>query len=221
VGAPRPLPSRHHIARRPRRRIAVILRRHPIVFWVLTSLAAGSTFLVVHTALDAAAEGAGAYGSLVPVAVARTDLAPGAVVGAADTEVAALPMSLVPDGALEVEPVGRVVRHPIVAGEAVVLQRLAPEGSVGVAALLAPGERAVAIPLPVHRAPLQVGQLVDVLATTDPGTALGRNPTSVVAEGAVVVAVDDAGITVAAEADDSVRIATALAHAVVSVAVSG
>ena len=217
----RPLPSRRQLARRPRQRVAIALRRQPIVFWVLTLASAGSAFVVLHGALDAAAEGADTYGSLVPVVVAATDMHPGHVVGGTDVEVVRLPSRLVPPGSLDELPVGEVVRHTILAGEAVAGRRLAPDGAVGIAALLLEGERAVAIPLPTHRAPLVVGQVVDVLATTDPTSAGARGATSVVAEAAVVIAVDEGGITVAATADDAVRIATALSTAVVTVAVVG
>jgi Flp pilus assembly protein CpaB len=221
VGATRPLPSRRILAARPRRRLATRLRRQPLVFWCLAALAAISTYLVVQSALEATVEGAAVYGDLVEVAVATTNLAPGAVIEPGDVAVLPLPRSLVPQGATSDDLAGRSVRHPIVAGEAVVAQRLAPDGAVGVAAMLGPGERAVAIPLPSHRAPLEVGQLVDVLATVDPDSTRGRSPTSVVAEDAAVVAVDDGGVTVSAPADDAARIATALSYAVVSVAISG
>jgi Flp pilus assembly protein CpaB len=218
----RPLPSRRALARRRRHRLTVALRRQPVVFWVLTLAASVSTFAVLHGALDAAAEGADAYGELVPVVVARRPLDAGDVIGPDDVEVAALPARLVPAGALDEAPIGRLVRHPILDGEAVAAARLAPDGAVGVAALLLDGERAVAIPLPTHRVPLQVGQLVDVLATVDPLAAGGtRATTSVVAEGATIIAVDEHGVTVAAPAADAVRIATALSTSVVTLAVAG
>jgi pilus assembly protein CpaB len=216
-----PLPSRRILACRPRHRLALALRRQPVVFWALTLAAAASAFLALHGALEAAAEGADTYGSLVPVVVARADLATGHVIGPDDVEVARLPSRLVPAGAVSDQPLGSVVRHPVLAGEAVASARLAPDGAVGIAAMLLDGERAMAIPLPSHRAPLVVGQVVDVLATVDPSRAGPRSATSVVAEQATVIAVDEGGITVAARADDAVRIATALSTAVVSVAVVG
>lgn len=218
----RPLPSRRARARRPRHRLTTALRRQPLVFWVLTLAAAVSTFAVLHGALDTVTEGAETYGDLVPVVVARRPLGTGEVVAPDDVEVARLPARLVPSEALGRPPVGRTVRHPILAGEAVVGARLAPDGAVGVAALLLEGERAVALPLPAHRAPVEVGQVVDVLATVDPLTTGGhRAATSVVAAGATIIAVDENGVTVAAPADDAVRIATALSTAVVTVALAG
>ncbi|MDZ7679089.1 MAG: SAF domain-containing protein [Acidimicrobiales bacterium] len=192
-----------------------------MLFWFLAGLAAVSTFAVVSSALKATTAGADAYGDLVEVVVASSDLGFGHVIDTGDTELASVPASMVPTGAVDAHPVGRTVRHPILAGEAVASERLAPGGSVGVAALLEPGERAVAIPMPAHRSPFEVGQVVDVLATTDPSQARGRSPTSLVADGAVVVAVDDAGITVATSQAGAERLATALSYAVISVAIRG
>lgn len=221
VGAYRPLPPRRILAARPRRRLVVALRRQPVLFWAFALVAAASTYLVVQSALVTTAEGAAAYGDLVPIAVATRDLAPGTVISESDLHMSSLPLALVPADALAAEPVGRSVRHPIVAGEAIVTARLAPDGAVGVAAMLGEGERAVTIPMPAHGIPVTIGQLVDVLATVDPESSRGRNPTSIVAPAAQVVAVDEEGVTVAASADDAARIATALSYAVVSVAIAG
>lgn len=221
MGVNRPLPPRRVLAGRPRRRLIVALRRQPLLFWAFALVAAASTYLVVNSALTATAEGAAAYGDLVPVAVAARDLAPGSVISPSDIERLSLPRALIPPDAIDLDPQGRAVRHPIVAGEAIVAPRLAPDGAVGIAALLGPDERAVTIPLPPQGAPLQVGQLVDVLATVDPESSRGRNPTSVIASGVQVVAVDEKGVTVATASDDAARVATALSYAVVSVAIAG
>lgn len=221
VGATRPLPPRRLHSARPRRRLVVALRRQPLLFWAFALVAAASTYLVVQSALTATAEGAAAYGDLVPVLVATRDLDPGAVISDGDVEVASLPRSLVPEGAAGSEAVGRSLRHLVVAGEAIVTQRLAPHGAVGVAAMLGPDQRAVTIPLPPHGMPVEVGQIVDVLATVDPEASRGRNPTSVVASGAQVVAVGEQGVTVATDSDDAARVATALSYAVVSLAIAG
>lgn len=191
------------------------------MFWCLAGLATLCTFVVLQSALEATTEGAEAYGDLVEVVIATSDLDVGHVVTTADTESSLLPAAMVPADTVSGDPTGRTVRHPIVAGEAVAATRLGPDGAVGIAALLHPGERAVSIPVPPHQVPVEVGQRVDVLATVDPSQAMGRPPTSVVAEHAVVVAVGEAGITVAAPSADASRIATALSYAVISVAISG
>lgn len=215
-----PLPSRSTLARRPRRRLVVALRRQPVVFWTVTALAAGLTYLGVQAATARIDAGAEAYGDLVPVVVVARDLDAGTTLVDGDLRTAQLPAALVPDGSYTDAPVGRALRAPVVAGEALVDSRLAPDGSIGVAATLAPDERAIAVPTDHHRAPLEVGQRVDVLATVDPSLTGGREPTTAVAVGARVLDVDDAGITVAVGRDDADRVATALATAVVTVVVA-
>ncbi|MBK5224373.1 MAG: flagella basal body P-ring formation protein FlgA [Acidimicrobiia bacterium] len=217
MGAHTTLPLRSLLARRPLRHA---VRRQPVLFWLLAFAAAGATYLTVDTALARTTEGAAVYGRLVPVAVATRDLDVGEVISGGDVEVADLPSRLVPADALTDLPVGRSVRSPVVDGEALVASRLAPEGSIGVASTLDAGERAIAIPTPAHRAPIEVGQRVDVLATVDPSMVPGRSPTSVVAEAARVLDVTETGITVAVSVTTADRVATALASAVVSVVVA-
>jgi Flp pilus assembly protein CpaB len=220
VQARSPLPSRRRLARRPRRRIAIVLRRQPVVFWTLSALAALATFTSVSTAMRAATAGADTYGELVPVIVAAVDLDSGQVIAPGETHMVSLPAKLVPPSAVQRDPAGLAVRQRIVAGEAVVSDRLAPVGSFGIAATLEPHERAIAIPLPAHRPPIEVGQRVDVLATTDPGSVIGRSPTSLVAEAAVVLDIADGGITVAVSTNDAMRIAAALTSTVVDVVIN-
>ena len=99
------------------------------------------------------------------VAVARRDLGPGDVVGDDTAELREVASASVAPAALEEVPAGSVVRHPVVAGEALVAWRLAPEGLTGLAALVPAGDRAVAVPVgPAGRPPLAVGDRVDVLA---------------------------------------------------------
>ena len=219
MGSIGPLPPRERLARRPRRTIAVTLRRQPILFWALTALGAAASYWAVSEALAVADRGAVAYGDLTLVVVAERTLEPGEVVGPDDVRVQEVPESLVPSGALTSVPTGRSVRATVVAGEAVVASRLAPDGAVGVAAALRPGERALAIPVERNRAPLQVGQSVDVLATVDPTLAAGRNPTTAVSEAARVLDVAEDVATIAVPLEDAERVATALATAVVTVAV--
>lgn len=215
-----PLPTRAALARRPRRRLVVALRRQPVLFWALAATAGLATYATVDSALARTTAGAAAYGDLVPVVVARQDLDPGQPVDAGTVEVRSLPADLVPADALRTIPDGRTVRTPVVAGEAVATTRISPDGSVGVAGQLSATERAVAVPTDHHRPPLAKGQRVDVLATTDPALTGGRGPTAVVASGARVLDVDDTGITVAVEAEDANRLATAMATSVVTVVVA-
>lgn len=193
-----------------RRRFAV--RRRPVPWWAgALALAALTAVVVGRLAGDAAAEQA-RWGELVPAAVATADVAAGEPLFA---EVRRLPRSVVPPGATT-ETVG-IAAVPIAAGEVVLAARLAPAGTSAVAALVPPGHRALAVPSG-DGLPVEVGDLVDVLATLDPEAAV---PTIVVARSALVVHVGEASTTVAVPAEDAPRLAFALAAGAVALALSG
>jgi Flp pilus assembly protein CpaB len=139
------------------------LRRHPFGFWLITFLLAGLTYAAVGRAFDEA----GTWGSAVSVVVVRRALVVGSEVLAGDVTVASVPRSLVPPGAATGldRVVGRVALAALSPGEVVLRRRLAPEGLVGVAALVPPGLRAVALPVGEDGLRVAVGDAVDVLAT--------------------------------------------------------
>jgi hypothetical protein len=183
--------------------------------------------------------GAGAardrWGDTRPVVVASRDLEPGDVLHGGATEVRDLPAAVLGDAVLTEAPEGAVVRHPILAGEPVVTARLAPAGLVGAAALVPPGERAVAVPTgPAPTPPLVVGDRVDVLTVLPAGPApeAGDRPGGVGAPGAsdpafalveqaAVVDVADGVVTVAVPEADAPRVAWALGHGSVVLALAG
>jgi Flp pilus assembly protein CpaB len=107
----------------------------------------------------------------------------------------------------------------LVPGEVVVRSRLAPDGRRGAAALLPEGQRAIAVPGGAGRPPLRLGDRVDVLATL--GDDSGR--TVVVVTGATVLDVDDQRdlVTIAVPPDDAPSVASAVATATVTLALSG
>ncbi|MGY6501585.1 MAG: SAF domain-containing protein [Acidimicrobiales bacterium] len=213
------VPARPAAAPPPWARLRVTLRRRPVLFWASCVVAVTSSILVVGEAARSATRDAQTYGALVPTVVATAHLEPGRVVEPGDVRITQIPASLAPVGALGDPPVGHVVRQDIVEGEAVVAGRLAGGSAVGVAAVLGADQRGVAIPLPSHRPPLQVGQVVDVLAVIDPGTSPGRIPATLIAERAVVVDVADGGVTVAVSRADAASIVGALPTSVVDVVV--
>jgi Flp pilus assembly protein CpaB len=184
------------------------------VRWLLVAVTAGVV------ALQAARAGAGAeaardaWGSSVRVVVVARAVAAGEVIEAADVAVETRPVAVVPDGAVDAPPVGRVATATLVAGEVVVDARVAPAGLSGVAAVVPEGWRALAVPtstsgLGAPVPPLAAGDRVDLLAP------------DVVAADAVVVAVGDGAVTVAVPGDDVAAVAEALATAVVTVALRG
>jgi Flp pilus assembly protein CpaB len=167
------------------------------------------------------------------VAVATHDLAVGDPLGADAAEVRSLPAALVPSGALSAPPFGALVRQPIAAGEALVAERLAPDGLTGAAALVPPGSRAVAVPLaPVPAPPLVVGDLVDLLAVVAPASGgvadgvtgdvtSGAEPAFPLVETVPVVDVGDETASVAVPEADAPRVAYALAQGAVVVTLAG
>ena len=142
------------------------LRRRPILYWLVTALVALTTAMVIG-GLTARAEHASArYGGLRPVVVANRALGAGDEVAAGSVRLVRMPRAFVPDGALSSPPVGQTVLSPLYPGEALLAQRLAPEGLRGIAALLPRGTLAMAVPTGTGGLRVAVGDLVDVLATS-------------------------------------------------------
>lgn len=216
------------------------LRRRPILYWLVTALVALTTAMVIG-GLTARAEHASArYGGLRPVVVANRALGAGDEVAAGSVRLVRMPRAFVPDGALSSPPVGQTVLSPLYPGEALLAQRLAPEGLRGIAALLPRGTLAMAVPTGTGGLRVAVGDLVDVLATSGfaaaaatPGTPVegggqtgGVQPpdsdgsTRVVASDAKVVDVSDETVTVAVRDAEAPLVATALTQATITLALS-
>lgn len=208
----------------PWRSLVRRIRRAAPVWWMVGAAAAG---LAGERALDAgraAAEARSAWGDSVDAAVAVHDLEVGDVVGDDDVLVEPRPRAMVPEGALDEEPIGRVVVAPVLAGEVVPARRVAPDGLRGTSALVPAGHRAVAVPLEtglgVVSPAVRVGDRVDVLATFDVGGG-DEPPTGTVADAVTVIAVDDVSVTVAVPVDAAPRVAFAAARGTVALAIVG
>jgi Flp pilus assembly protein CpaB len=165
----------------------------------LTLLTAG----VVHGTLRRADAAAAAYGETRPVVVATAEVEVGAPVDGDVAEVRRLPRAVVPVGALTALPGGRRALVALSAGEVVLERRISGSDAAGPAALLAPGERAMAIPLAIPGLPLAPGDRVDVVAGGAPGGGVGGD-LPVAPSGPDVVATDAAVLDVA---EDTVVIA--------------
>ena len=219
--APLPIPVPRLALRRRLRRA----RRSPALWW--SAAAAVAVIAAVRiSAIEAEAEARrDAWGTPVEVVIATRELATGDTVTADDVTTVAWPEALVAGRVVADEPLGRLVTAPILAGEALVAGRLAPHGVSEVAARIPDGHRAVAVPVGAggfgyDAPPLAVGDRVDLLATFDvlDGDA---PPTAPVAESALVVAVDDAAVTVAVPRADAAPVAFATARGTVTLALVG
>lgn len=207
ASAPRHLPS----LRRVRRRLGS--RR----WWVLAALAALLAGATVARLTNEAAAQAARWGAGRQVMVATRSLDAGAEIGPGDVELVERPTAMVPATPAE-DPLGRRLSHPVLAGEVVVEERLAPAGSGAVAARLPAATVGLAVPHDGRGLRLAVGDHVDVLATFEPEAAGSADPTFPVARAAQVVDVTDEGVTVAVQEEDAPRVAYALAVAIVTLA---
>jgi Flp pilus assembly protein CpaB len=219
---PRPRPRRRHVGSRPRFRPGLVLRRDPRLWWVLVlaiSLGAGS---LAASIVGRAERTRLAWGATRQVLVARHDLAPGDELHHRDVVLTERPAATVPATALHALPDRARVRAGVLAGEVVVAARVAPTGLRGVAARVPSGMRAVAIPTePGTAPPLLLGDRVDVLVALPPDSAGAGPPGFAIATDAVVVAIDEAAVTVAVRRDAAPRIAVALGQGAVTLALIG
>ena len=201
----------------PLRRIS----HSPFAYWAAVVLLAALTASTVAHNVGRASAQAARYGRLRPVVTAARPVEVGSVLRLADVAVRGIPAAFVPDGALAAAAavVGRTVVVPLFPGEAVVAATLAPDGLQGVAALLPPGTRALAVPTGSASVPLRRGDRVDVLATFDP-PAPGEDPTFPVAVSALVVDVGADAASVAVWEQEAVRVAYAVASGTVTLALT-
>ena len=194
------------------------LSRSPVVFWGLVAVLAVLTATVVGGMTSRARAEAARYGSLRTVAVARHPAGAGTVLRPDDVSEARVPAAFLPEGWVRSasEVVGRTVVVPLFGGAPILRGQLAPWGVQGVAALLPPGGRAVAVPTSGATPKLRTGDVVDVLATLEADVGAGEEPTVEVAVGALVVDVGEESATVAVAPDEARRVAFALTAGAVS-----
>jgi len=199
-----------------------LFSRSPLSYWVAVGGLALVTTLAISGLLGRARTEAARYGSPRPVLVATRDVAAGNPLRAGDVEVRSLPSALVPADAVgdAAQALGRVVVVPAFEGQPIVRRQLAPWGLTGAAALLPPGKRGIAVAAGPAAAKLSKGDTVDVLATFDPATAAGKEPTFPVAVGASVIDAGGEAVTIAVDPEEAKRVAFAIAHGAVTVVLS-
>ena len=205
-----------------RRRWRAWRRRSSITWWATAAALAIVTSGVVRSAMVRSSALLEELGPMQEVAVAVAPVDAGEVVDGDDVTTARRPSAMLPEGAVvDLDAAtGRVALVPLVPGEVLTGSRLAPDGLRGAAALLPDGMRALAVPAgPAGRPPVSVGDHVDVLVTLGGGDG----STVVVAEAAVVLALDDESdaVTVAVSPDNAPAVASAITAGTITLALSG
>ena len=159
----------------------------------------------VTSSVEQAREDRTRWGSMRRVVVATRDLTAGELLDASNIALDDRPVTMVPDGALDVLPSGRRADVDVPAGEAVLVTRLAGARLGALAARLPEGSAGVTFARAEVQPALEVGDRVDVYASVSDlvGTASAR-----VADSALVVQVDEHAVTIAV-ADGEVRDAAA------------
>ena len=183
-----------------------MLARRPLPRLLLAAVLGLVTALVVHGRVAEADR----WGPTRRVPVVARAVAAGTVLGADDVRTAVVPAAVLPDANVATSPVGHVALVALAAGEVLLASRVAP--GTGLAGLVPPGRRAVAVPRSPATPAVSVGDRVDVV---------GGDATGVVAPGASVVAVDDRSVTVAVPAATAPRLAVAVLGGQVSLALVG
>lgn len=179
-----PLPHRRAIVARfrrlePRR----VLRRLVIGFAALAAIEVGVEW---RSTIDA-------LGTTVAVATVQRDVPAGTALGPADIALADWPSGLVPEGASRRLPIGATARSDLVAGEALVDQRLFPDP-----AGLDAGDRLVTVPITSTPGPLGAGTPVELYGIRPLGDGLTSGSTRL-AIGIVVEVFDQSAAIAVAE----------------------
>jgi Flp pilus assembly protein CpaB len=231
-------------------RVRYYIRRLPIVYWIGAIALVLCTGMAVARVAGNAQVAATQFGALRPVPVAAHDMPIGAPLHASDVTMRRLPRAVIPRGDVPPSidaVVGRVLLVPLSEGEVVTAAKVAPTGLTGISALLVAdagganagtaGLRALAIPTVPATPPLQRGDHVDLLASFDVNDSSGpadltpsadltpfagrpAAPTFAVASHATVLDVAHQAITVAVTADEAPRLAYALTHGAITLALT-
>jgi Flp pilus assembly protein CpaB len=178
-----------------------MLRRSPraVLLWAAAAGIAVVTALLVGTDLATLHRRARDLGPEVAVAVAARDLPVGATVADGDVRARRVHRSQLPaDAVTPDDAAGRVIAVPILRDGYLSARNFVPRDRDGLDGVVPRGMRIVRIVAAAPAAARRAGAAVDVLATFDAGLAVdpesgaAGDPTVVVAQGALVVGVDDA-----------------------------
>lgn len=195
------------------------LRRVPALYWILSLGLAACTSVTIFRLAAAADARARYWGTMAEVPVVTTPVAAGAAIESSDFEMRRVPESLLPHSRVVFEPVGLTALMPLWPGEVIIEAKLAPAGIDGPAAMLEPGERAVAVPRIETTPPVAVGDRVDVILNLDPSTVAGP-PAVPIARAARVLHVTEVAVTLAVSVDQATKVAFGAAQSALSLAIT-
>lgn len=196
-----------------------LVRAVPLTWWLAAIALFFATSTMVGRALHVADESRARWGATQVVLVASRALPAGTPLTLSDASLRAVPRALVPEGAAGRSELGRVTLDALARGEIVLTGRLAGRGRTGPAALLGPGDRAVALPIgPAEHPTLAVGDRVDLV-----GVPADGGPPGVLARAVAVVGVADelATVTVALDPTQVLAVAAGLERGRVLLALVG
>jgi Flp pilus assembly protein CpaB len=189
------------------------LSRRAVPWWLATVGLAAATGLVADGLVRRADEAEAQWGSSRTVLVATRAIEPGERLAGA-TVPRRLPEVAVPSGAVTRSPPGGYAVDAIGRGEVVTAARVGGPGAARVAGRLAPGTRAVVVPLEAPGLPVRAGDRVDLLESSsgDPAFDGPVAPTASgpVASGALVVVVRGDALVVALDEREAVAVSRAL-----------
>jgi Flp pilus assembly protein CpaB len=190
-------------------RLAVTVRRNPVLYWVLVALAALVARVGVVGSWEAARAERARWGHSRTVLVVTENVRAGGPVSAAVVERREMPDAVVPVDAVTDLPKGAVARDDLVVGEVLAARRLATGGGA-IAGRLRDGERAVTVSRPDSAPPAEVNDAVDLYGTVEAEVDLAGSGR--------VIAVHDHDVTVAVPASQVRRVVAAMAHGTITVA---
>ncbi|HEX9682206.1 MAG TPA: SAF domain-containing protein [Acidimicrobiales bacterium] len=212
---PRPSPD----LRPSLRMVTASVRRSPLLWWAVVIAVALLAGLTVQRSVSAARADARAWGTTMSVPVMTTAVAAGSAITEGDVTWRDLPRAVVPGGSAATDPVGQRAAVDLHPGEVLLAARIADGDAGPVAAALPDATVGMGVPHGQSGLVLDVGDRVDVLATVDAGT--DSPPTTRIVRRALVVDVNEDGVTLAVPSDAAPRLAFALVAGVVTLALAG
>jgi Flp pilus assembly protein CpaB len=129
----------------------------------------------VTSQLNAAQRAQYSWGNSTAVIMAARPLKAGELIDSASVRVEQIPTRFLPDGALVELPLNSRVRIAVSKGEILLRGRVSAVGAGALSATLTTQTQAVTLSLGEAPAPVQVGDIVDVISVSTASTRLGYN----------------------------------------------